>query len=62
MKTVAVLSLVFLAMVLVLVMPFLSIWSLNTLFPQLSIPINFNTWCAAFFLNSMIFYRGIGSK
>jgi hypothetical protein len=27
--------------------PIAVIWSLNTLFPQLNIPLNFDTWCAA---------------
>ena len=27
--------------------PFAAIWALNTLFPALSIPVNFSTWLAA---------------
>jgi hypothetical protein len=27
--------------------PIAVIWSLNTLFPVLNIPLNFDTWCAA---------------
>jgi membrane-associated phospholipid phosphatase len=30
--------------------PLLAIWSLNTLFPNLQIPYNFQTWTAMFFL------------
>lgn len=31
--------------------PFLTIWSLNTLFPVLSIPYNFWTWLAVVIMN-----------
>ena len=32
--------------------PLLMIWSLNTLFPALSIPFTWETWAAAFFLSA----------
>lgn len=38
---------------LLLMMPFVSIWSLNTLF-SLAIPLTFKTWCAAFALSAIV--------
>ena len=43
----------FLFMVLVLG-PYLSIWALNTLFPILNIPYNFETWFAMVVLTSIV--------
>jgi len=37
--------------------PFMTIWSLNTLFPQLNIPMNFWTWLAMEWINIMIIGR-----
>ena len=37
--------------------PFMTIWSLNTLFPQLAIPMNFYTWLAMVWINLMIIGR-----
>jgi hypothetical protein len=34
--------------------PIATIWSLNTLFPLLSIPITFETWCATVVLGSVV--------
>ena len=34
--------------------PVASIWSLNTLFPSLNIPLNFDTWCAALILGGVM--------
>jgi len=34
--------------------PCATIWSLNTLFPSLAIPLNFDTWCAALILGSVV--------
>jgi len=48
-----VLLLVILVAVLVL-MPCATIWSLNTLFPVLAIPLNFDTWCAAVILGGVV--------
>ena len=41
---------------LVVIGPILTIWSLNTLFPALNIPTNFDTWCAVVLLG--LFIRG----
>lgn len=40
--------------------PFITIWSLNTLFPVLAIPYSFETWAAAIALHATI--RGIFVK
>jgi len=37
--------------------PFMTIWSLNTLFPQLDIPMNFYTWLAMEWINLMVIGR-----
>ena len=37
--------------------PFMTIWSLNTLFPQLNIPMNFWTWLAMEWINFMVLGR-----
>jgi len=37
--------------------PFMTIWSLNTLFPQLAIPMNFWTWLSMEWINLMIIGR-----
>jgi len=34
--------------------PFLIIWSLNTLFPVLAIPLNIETWIATFVLSGSL--------
>jgi hypothetical protein len=38
------------AVLMVVVGPIATIWSLNTLFPVLNIPLTFETWMAAFLL------------
>jgi TRAP-type C4-dicarboxylate transport system permease small subunit len=38
------------ALLMVVVGPIATIWSLNTLFPVLNIPLTFETWMAAFLL------------
>jgi len=40
------------AVVLIVVGPFLTIWSLDTLFPVLNIPYTFSTWAAAAILTA----------
>lgn len=46
---------VFVAIILLLVLaPFLTIWSLNALFPVLAIPYNFFTWVAALWLGTVL--------
>ena len=37
--------------------PFMTIWSLNTLFPTLEIPMNFYTWLAMEWINLMVIGR-----
>lgn len=45
----------FVALILLLVLaPFLTIWSLNALFPLLAIPYNFFTWVAALWLGTVL--------
>ena len=39
---------------LIVLMPFAAIWSLNTLFPALAIPFAFDTWCAAVLLSGIV--------
>jgi hypothetical protein len=39
---------------LVILGPFITIWTLNTLFPALAIPYTLETWLAALFLGGLI--------
>jgi len=39
---------------LLILAPVATIWSLNTLFPVLNIPISFDTWCAALILGGVV--------
>jgi len=39
---------------LLIVAPFLTIWSLNTLFPVLEIPYTFETWSATILLTAVL--------
>lgn len=41
-------------LVAVAVGPLVTIWTLNTLFPVLAIPYNFDTWVAALFLGGLL--------
>ena len=41
--------------------PFMTIWSLNTLFPTLEIPMNFYTWLAMEWINLIVIGR-IGKR
>ena len=50
-KLIFVIALVGLLIVLV---PIATIWSLNTLFPALAIPVSFETWAAALVLGSVV--------
>lgn len=43
-----------LAVFMILVGPFVMIWSLNTLFPVLAIPYSFETWLAAFAIPALL--------
>jgi hypothetical protein len=44
---------VVLAVAVIILGPIATIWSLNTLFPVLNIPITFDTWCAAVILGGL---------
>jgi len=46
---------------LVILGPIAVIWSLNTLFPALAIPLSFDTWCAVVILSS-VFKTHISKK
>jgi hypothetical protein len=39
---------------LAIIMPIATIWSLNTLFPALAIPITFDTWIATIVLGGVV--------
>jgi len=39
---------------LIILAPIATIWSLNTLFPALNIPIGFDTWAAALILGGVV--------
>jgi len=39
---------------LIILMPVATIWSLNTLFPMLNIPVTFETWCASLVLGGVV--------
>jgi hypothetical protein len=43
-----------LILALLVIMPIATIWSLNTLFPVLSIPLSFDTWIAAVVLGGVV--------
>jgi hypothetical protein len=45
-------------LILVVLLPLLHIWALNTLFPALAIPYGIETYFAMFLVNGMILYRG----
>jgi hypothetical protein len=44
----------------IIILPFLSIWSFNTLFPMFNIPYTLETWSATILLG--MFFRGASSK
>jgi hypothetical protein len=39
---------------LLILAPVATIWSLNTLFPMLNIPVTFETWCASLVLGGVV--------
>jgi hypothetical protein len=51
MKVLIILGIVIL---LAIIMPIATIWSLNTLFPALAIPLTFDTWVATIVLGGVI--------
>lgn len=55
-----ILGVIILAILAVIFGPFLTIWSLNTLFPVLAIPYGLETWAAVILLHSTI--RGLFVK
>jgi len=44
----------FIIIALLILAPVATIWSLNTLFPSLAIPVTFNTWCASLVLGGVV--------
>lgn len=44
---------------LVIIVPFCTVWSLNTLFPALAIPYTIETWVATLFLTTSIFSKNV---
>ncbi len=54
MKELVVALIIVLVIAIIICMPIALIWSLNTLFPLLNIPLTFSTWAAAFFILSII--------
>jgi hypothetical protein len=49
-----ILGIILIVCALVVLMPCAVIWSLNTLFPVLAIPLTFDTWCAAVVLSGAL--------
>ena len=49
-----VLIVILLAVLLIFVGPFLTVWALNTLFPVLAIPYTIETWFAAFIIHAVL--------
>ena len=50
----ALVAILLLAVLVVLFVPIIFIWSLNTLFPVLAIPYTFETWLAALILPALL--------
>ena len=44
---------------LIIIGPIATIWSLNTLFPVLNIPLTLDTWMAAFLLSAVVSGQGL---
>lgn len=51
-------GLILLGVLLIIIGPVLTIWSLNTLFPGLSIPYTWQTWLAALLLAGVVAGNG----
>ncbi len=45
------------AFLIILIVPYIGIWALNTLFPELNIPYDFTSWLAFTILWSVISYK-----
>jgi hypothetical protein len=54
MNVTKILMIVGVVLLLIVIMPYAAIWSLNTLFPALAIPFTFDTWCAAVVLSGVV--------
>jgi len=54
-----ILLLIALVIFLIVIAPLATIWSLNTLFPSLAIPISLDTWMAAFLLSAVVSGQGL---
>jgi hypothetical protein len=52
--TIKIVGVIILILLLVVFAPFLTIWSLNTLFPVLAIPFTFDTWAAIVLLGMWV--------
>ena len=50
----AILGIITLVLAYIILVPIAVLWSLNTLFPVLNIPINFDTWCAVVVVGTFI--------
>ena len=50
----AILGIIALVLAYIILVPVAVLWSLNTLFPVLNIPINFDTWCAVVVVGTFI--------
>jgi len=53
-NTFSILIAIVMILFLLIVAPFLTIWSLNTLFPVLEIPYTFETWSATILLTAVL--------
>jgi hypothetical protein len=53
-NTISILIAIVVILFLLIVAPFLTIWSLNTLFPVLEIPYTFETWSATILLTAVL--------
>lgn len=47
------------ALAVIILGPIATIWSLNTLFPVLAIPVTFETWCASLVLGAVVGGQGL---
>lgn len=61
-NTLSTLIAIFVILLLIIFGPFLTIWSLNTLFPVLDIPYSFDTWAATVLLTGVIQSTNFGFK
>jgi len=53
-KTVSILVAIVVILLLLIIAPFLTIWSLNTIFPVLEIPYTLETWTATILLTAVL--------